>query len=101
MLSIGIPALRIISVHYLLAGVCIVCSASCQAFGYGVYSLIISCVRQLAALLPAAWLLSLTGRLNLIWLSFPIAECVSIALCLPLLRLVLKKTGMSVRAAER
>lgn len=95
MLEIGVPALRIISTHYLIAGISIVCSCVCQAFGYSIYSLIVSCMRQLVALLPAAYLLSLTGSLNLIWLSFPIAECVSLAVCLPLLRRVLRKTGMA------
>lgn len=95
MMQIGIPALRIISSHYLIAGVCITISCVCQAFGYSVYSLLISCTRQLGALLPAAYLLSLTGRLELIWLSFPIAELVSISVCLPLLRRVLRKTGMA------
>lgn len=97
MLSIGVPALRIISLHYLIAGICITCSATCQAFGYGVYSLIISCMRQLVALVPAAYLLSLTGQLNYIWFSFPIAECVSISVCLPMLKRVLKKTGMATK----
>ena len=95
MMRIGIPALRIISTHYLIAGVCITISCVCQAFGYSVYSLLISCMRQLGALLPAAYLLSLTGRLELIWLAFPIAELVSISVCLPLLRRVLRKTGMA------
>ena len=94
MLSIGVPALRIISLHYLIAGISIVCSATFQAFGRGMYSLLISCLRQLGALVPAAWLLSLTGRLELIWLAFPIAECVSVAVCLPLLKKLLRESGM-------
>lgn len=97
MLSIGVPALRIISFHYIIAGVSIVCSSSCQAFGYGVYSLAISCLRQLGALVPAAYLLSLTGQLNYIWLAFPIAECVSLSASVPMLRRVLRKTGMTSR----
>lgn len=99
MMQIGIPALRIISTHYLVAGVCITISCVCQAFGYSVYSLFISCMRQLGALLPAAYLLSLTGRLELIWLAFPIAELMSISVCLPLLRRVLRKTGMARTSA--
>lgn len=95
MLSIGVPALRIISTHFLIAGIGIACSASCQAFGFGVYSLVISCVRQLVALVPAAWLLSFTGRLELIWLAFPIAEIVSVSISLPMLKKVLVKTGMA------
>ena len=94
MLTIGNPALRIISYSFLLAGVNIIASSSCQAFGFGMYSLYISAARQLLVLVPAAYLLSLTGALDNVWLSFPIAEVVSIFVCLPLLQHVLKKTGM-------
>lgn len=94
MLAIGIPALRIIALHFVFAGVSIICSSSCQAFGYGMYSLTISVCRQLVVLLPVSYLLSLTGVLDMVWLSFPIAECVSVVLCLLFLRRVLRRTGM-------
>lgn len=97
MLVIGVPALRIISVHFIFAGVSIICSASCQAFGYGVYSLYISIARQLLVLLPVAYLMSLTRALDAVWLSFPIAECVSLVLGALFLRRVLRKTGMSLK----
>ena len=97
MLSIGVPALRIVSTCFLLAGVNIICSSSCQAFGYGMYSLYISAARQLLVLVPVAYLMSLTGELNNVWLSFPIAELIAIAVCVPLLRHVLRKTGMTVK----
>ena len=58
MLSIGVPALRIISFSFLLAGFCIVSSSAFQALGNGMLSLVVSVVRQLVVLLPAAWLLS-------------------------------------------
>ena len=80
MLEIGIPALRIISVHFILAGFGIVCSSFFQALGHGVLSLVISLVRQLIVLLPAAWLLSLSGQLGLVWWAFPIAEVFSVTL---------------------
>ena len=94
MLKIGGPALRIISFSFLLAGLNIIASSSCQAFGYGMYSLYISAARQLVILVPAAYLLSLTGTLSNVWLSFPVAEVVSVFVCQFLLRHVLKKTGM-------
>ena len=97
MLSIGVPALRIVSTCFLLAGVNIICSSSCQAFGYGMYSLYISAARQLLVLIPVAYLMSLTGKLSNVWLSFPIAELIAIAVCVPLLRHVLRKTGMTVK----
>ena len=80
MLAIGIPALRIISIHFLFAGFCIISGSTFQALGNGVTSMIVSIARQLVVLLPVAYLLSLTGNLNLIWLSFPIAELMSMAL---------------------
>ncbi|MBQ8767404.1 MAG: MATE family efflux transporter [Clostridia bacterium] len=80
MLEIGVPALRIIGTHYLLAGFCIIAGSVCQAIGKPVHSLIVSVCRQLVVLLPVAWLLSLTGRLELVWFAFPIAECVSLIL---------------------
>ena len=78
-LEIGCSALRIISIHFPVAAICIVFSSSFQALGNGIYSTITSLCRQLIALLPAAYLLSLSGNLNDVWWSFPIAEVVSLA----------------------
>jgi len=80
MLAIGVPALRIISISFLFAGFCIIAGSTFQALGNGMLSMIVSIARQLVVLLPVAYLLSLTGNLNLIWLSFPIAELMSVAL---------------------
>ena len=80
MLAIGKPALRIICFHFLLAGMSIILSSTFQALGNGVFSLIISGCRQLVVLLPAAWLLSKTGNVNMGWWSFVIAELVSVTL---------------------
>jgi len=77
MIKIGIPALRIIAIHFIFAGFSIVCSATFQAVGKGTYSLLTSLIRQLLVLLPCAYVLSLTGNLDLIWLCFPIAEIFS------------------------
>ena len=82
MLAIGIPALRIICPHFLLAGIGIVLISVFQALGNGVYSLIISVCRQLVVLIPMAWLLSRTGNVNMVWWAFLIAEVVSTTLSL-------------------
>ena len=74
MLSIGIPALRIISLHFLLAGFNIIALSTCQALGKAVYSMITSICRQLVVLLPVAYILSRFGDVNYVWWSFPIAE---------------------------
>lgn len=78
MIVIGEPALRIIAIHFPLAALSIVMGSVFQAFAKSIYSLIVSVARQLAVLIPVAWLLSLSGNLNLVWLSFPIAEVVSL-----------------------
>jgi Na+-driven multidrug efflux pump len=80
MLSIGIPALRTICLSFPVAGLCITMGSIFQAFSKSIYSLIISVGRQLVVLIPAAWLLSKTGNINLVWLAFPIAEAASLAL---------------------
>ena len=82
MLAIGIPALRIICLHFLLAGISVVLSSVFQALGNGVFSLIVSVLRQLGVLIPMAWLLSKTGNVNMVWWSFFIAEVVSVLLSL-------------------
>ncbi len=78
MLEIGIPALRIISMHFIMAGFGIMISSSLQGLGHGVYAMIMSFTRQLVVLLPAAYLLSRTGNLDNVWWSFLIAECFSV-----------------------
>lgn len=90
MLEIGIPALRIISVHFILAGFSIVCSSVFQALGHGVLSLIVSVLRQLFILLPSAFILSRVGGLDAIWWSFPIAELVAVIVCSLFLRSLYK-----------
>lgn len=80
LLSIGVPALRTICTCFLFAALGIVTSTLFQAVGKGTYSLIISLMRQLIVLVPAAWLLArLTGAVNAVWWAFPIAECISLA----------------------
>ncbi len=84
--ALGAPALRIISLSFVLAAVGITLSTTFQAVGKGAYSLIMSLCRQLIVLLPAAWILSNLGGLNAIWWAFPIAEVVSLVICLALYR---------------
>ena len=79
-MTMGCAALRTISFAFPIAAVCIALSASFQALGNGIYSTIISLARQLIVLLPAAYLLSLSGDVNLVWWSYPIAEIISGAL---------------------
>lgn len=80
MKSIGIPALRIISLCFVPAGFGIICGSFFQAMGHGMIAMWVSIVRQLGALIPLAWLLSRTGQLNLVWLAFPLAEIVAVVI---------------------
>jgi Na+-driven multidrug efflux pump len=81
MLAIGVPALKIISLHFLLAGYSIIISSTFQALGNGVYSLIVSAARQLFVILPIAYIFAKVAGLSAVWWSFPIAEFVSVLLC--------------------
>ena len=81
MMSIGVPALRIIALHFPVAALSIPCISVFQAFGRGLFSMITSFVRQIIVLLPAAYLLSLTGNINNIWWAFILAESASLACC--------------------
>ena len=77
MKNMGIIALRTIAIHFPLAAIGIVLSSVFQAFAQSIYSLIISVMRQLVVLIPAAWLLAQTGNVNNVWWSFFIAEIIS------------------------
>lgn len=80
--QLGVVAMRIVSIHFPVAATAIALSASFQALGNGIYSTITSLCRQVFALLPAAYLLSLSGNVDMVWWSFPIAEVVSLAVTL-------------------
>ena len=81
-LRIGRSALRIISFCFPAAAIGISLSASFQALGNGIYATIISLCRQMLVLVPAAYLLSLTGEVTYVWWAFPIAEVASLAVTL-------------------
>ncbi len=90
-MEIGISALRIVSLHFPLAAVGIALGASFQALGIGIYSTVTSLCRQLIVLVPAAYLLSLTGDVNAVWWSFPVAEVVSLVVTLICFARIYKK----------
>jgi Na+-driven multidrug efflux pump len=91
MIAIGVPALRTIAFHYLIAWYCIITGSLFQAVGKAMYSLYVSVARQLIVLLPAAYILAKLGGLDLIWWSFPIAEIMSGLISTICLILVFKK----------
>ena len=92
MTSIGVVAMRIIATNFLFAAVDIILSTVFQGVGKGVYSMIISICRQLVILLPAAWLIArLTNNVYAVWWCFPIAEIISLVLCLLFYRICDRK----------
>ena len=99
MLEIGKMALRIISISFIMAGFSIVSISTCQALGKSIYSLIVSVIRQLLVLIPAAYLLSLSGNVNLVWWAFPIAELVGCTACIIFVNIVLKKTVSHIKSS--
>ncbi|MDE5823651.1 MAG: MATE family efflux transporter [Lachnospiraceae bacterium] len=91
MLAIGVPALRIIGVHFLIAWFCIIAGSVFQALGNGVYSLVVSVARQLVVLLPVAFLLAKLGGLHAVWWAFPVAETMSFCVSSLFMILINKK----------
>ena len=91
MLTIGIPALRTICLSFPVAGLCIAMGSVFQAFSKSGYSLAVSVGRQLVVLIPVAWLLARLGKINLVWLAFPIAEVVSFALSVYFYRKIIRE----------
>ena len=90
MIEIGAKALRTISISFIFAGFSVITSSACQALGKSMYSLIVSIGRQLVVLVPVAYMLSLSKRVELVWWAFPIAEIMSVTLCVYFLIRVLK-----------
>ena len=91
LLRYGVPALRIISVCFVFASISVIFTASFQALGYSFLSMIVSIARQLVILLPAAYLLSLTGNVDNVWWSFPIAELICLVCCIFFFKYMYKK----------
>lgn len=91
MIKIGTTALRIIAVHFFVAWFCIIAGTVFQALGKAVYSLIVSVMRQLVVLVPAAFILAKVGGLNVVWWAFPIAEVMSLAISVICLINIYKK----------
>lgn len=91
MLQIGVPALRIISLSFILAGFCIASGSVFQALGKSVYSMLVSVARQLVVLLPAAYLLARLGNVNFVWWALPIAELMSLGMTILFLIRIYRK----------
>lgn len=91
MMEIGCRALRTIGFHFLIAWFCIIAGTVFQALGKAVYSMIVSIMRQLVVLVPAAYILARVGGLDAVWWSFPIAELMSLVVSACCLLSIYKK----------
>jgi putative MATE family efflux protein len=91
MLKIGIPALRIIASSFCFSGVSIICASYFQALGKAVWSMLISIIRQLVVLLPAAFVLMMIGGLDIVWTALPAAEVFAMILSTVLYRKISKR----------
>ncbi len=100
-LMMGRKALRIISITFPMAAIGIAVSGCFQALGNGIYSTIVSTCRQLVALLPVAYLLSLTGEVNLVWWAFPISEVLSLVVTLVLYARIYRQKIKPLYMAEK
>ena len=80
--QMGVPALRLISLHFPIASFCIISLSMFQALGKGFLSMAVSFTRQLIVIVPVAFLLSLTQKVGNVWFAFVVAECLSITLCI-------------------
>lgn len=90
-MEMGIHALRRISLGFLSGGVSFVMCAAFQALRKANYSLVVQALRQLVLIIPAAYLLSLTGEVNNVWWAFPIADYLSLLICVGLYIKLLKE----------
>ncbi|MDO4262292.1 MAG: MATE family efflux transporter [Eubacteriales bacterium] len=100
MLALGVPALRIISLSFLLAGFCIALGSVFQALGKSIYSMYVSVARQLVVLLPVAYLLSRVGGVEMVWWAIPIAELMSLAMTVLFMVLISRKIVSRIGMGE-
>ncbi|MCI8993721.1 MAG: MATE family efflux transporter [Eubacterium sp.] len=85
MMEVGVPAMRIMSLIFVFAGISVISGSFFQAMGKSINSLIVSLVRQMIVLLPCAYLLSRMGELQLVWMSLPISELAGFAITVVLI----------------
>ncbi len=91
LVSIGVDALKTISLAFPIIGLSIVGSTTLQAVGRGFASMIVSFLRQIIVLLPVAYLLGKSGGLSWVWYSFPISEAISFVILIFLFRNIFVK----------
>ncbi len=76
LISIGVAAMRIISLSYILLAFSVISQGFFQALGNGIYSLIVTLVR-VAILFPTLYILFKVFEINVVWWAFVLANACS------------------------
>lgn len=100
LLSIGVTALRIISISFIFGAVSVISSGIFQSFGNGLLSMIVNLVRQLILIVPLAYLFSKTGVLAYVWLAYPIAELVAMLIAIYFMKVIDKNKIRSMPSVD-
>ena len=91
MLSVGVRAMKIVSLTFIPAGISIILGNALQGIGNGTVSMANSILRQIVFLIPSAFLLNKFFGVDYIWFSFLIAEVVSLTFTLVMFTKVYNK----------
>lgn len=91
MMGIGVQALRIASIVFIFAGISVISGALFQGVGKSIYSMVVSFIRQLIVLLPAAYILAQFGNLTYVWFAIPLSEFAGFLVTIVIMRNLLKK----------
>jgi len=100
MLEIGVPALRTISLCFIMAGYNIITISVFQSVGRAFTGMIVSLIRQMCVLVPVAYALAQTGVLANVWYSFPIAEVAAVIICIVCFRKLYKNVINPLKPLE-
>ncbi len=82
--AIAVNSLQTICLSFVFSAISIAMGSIFQSFGLGTFSMLQSILRQIGILIPLAYFLSRTGRLELVWYAYPLAEFAVFLLFIPL-----------------
>lgn len=100
MISIGVHALRVVSMPFVLSAACIVLGDALTGMGIGYVSAVNSFIRQLLVLLPAAWVLMRFLGIDWVWYAFVLSEFASLSYTLVLFRRIWRQKVTPLERAE-
>lgn len=100
MISIGVHALRVVSMPFVLSAACIVLGDALTGMGIGYVSAVNSFIRQLLVLLPAAWVLMRFLGIDWVWYAFVLSEFASLSYTLVMFRRIWRQKVTPLERAE-